>query len=93
MILIIFLEKNIMSKLFWHENQNHQKMQNIYESVPCSPDTGQMVRYYACHYGPGGNYVGRRMYSPGPPCSLCSLCSSQYQGLCQHSANRSEMTH
>ena len=52
-----------------------------------SPDRPDRVtRYYACHYGPGGNFVGQNIYSPGSPCSKCQ-CSSQYPGLCQDKNN------
>ena len=43
-------------------------------------------RYYACHYGPVGNYIGQQIYSPGSPCSRCpyqTQCSNTFQGLCQ----------
>merc|ERR1712130_918442 len=46
----------------------------------------KVTRYYACHYGPVGNYIGQQIYSPGSPCSRCpyqTQCSNTFQGLCQ----------
>ena len=48
-------------------------------------------RYYACHYGPVGNYIGQQIYSPGSPCSRCpyqTQCSNSYQGLCHDNNNQ-----
>jgi len=49
-------------------------------------DTNPFIaRFYVCNYGPGGNFVGRKMYQPGRACSSCprsSTCSSSYPGLC-----------
>jgi len=49
-------------------------------------DTNPFIaRYYVCNYGPGGNFVGRKMYQPGRACSACprsTSCSSSYPGLC-----------
>ena len=45
-------------------------------------------RYYVCHYGPVGNYIGQQIYKPGRPCSSCPLltsCSTSYAGLCSGS--------
>jgi len=47
-------------------------------------DTGPFIaRFYVCNYGPGGNFVGRKMYQPGRACSACpGSCSTSYPGLC-----------
>ena len=48
------------------------------------------LRFYVCNYGPGGNFVGRKMYQPGRACSACpgsSTCSSSYPGLCSPSSS------
>ena len=45
-------------------------------------------RYYVCHYGPVGNYIGQQIYQPGGPCSSCprgTRCSGSYAGLCRSS--------
>ena len=44
-----------------------------------------ILRYYVCHYGPVGNYIGQQIYQPGRPCSSCpryTSCSASYSGLC-----------
>ena len=43
-------------------------------------------RYYVCHYGPVGNYIGQKIYKPGAPCGSCPFgtsCSFEYPGLCE----------
>ena len=50
---------------------------------------------YTCNYGPGGNYIGAQIYSPGPACSQCppgSHCSSQHPGLCSHNTRHSQLS-
>jgi len=51
----------------------------------------KVTRYYACHYGPVGNFIGQQIYSPGSPCSRCphqTQCSNSYSGLCQENNQR-----
>ncbi|CAH1113371.1 unnamed protein product [Psylliodes chrysocephalus] len=40
--------------------------------------------FFACNYGPGGNYLSEPVYQPGPPASACfGLKANQvYRGLC-----------
>jgi len=48
----------------------------------------RIARYYVCHYGPVGNYIGQQIYQPGSPCSSCprgTACSGSYAGLCRSS--------
>jgi len=45
----------------------------------------KIARYYVCHYGPVGNFIGQQIYQPGRPCSSCpggASCSASYSGLC-----------
>jgi len=45
----------------------------------------KLSRYYVCHYGPVGNFIGQQIYQPGRPCSSCpggASCSASYSGLC-----------
>ncbi|XP_068208648.1 CRISP/Allergen/PR-1-like isoform X2 [Palaemon carinicauda] len=43
-----------------------------------------VCKVYVCNYGPGGNFIGRPMYSKGATASSCpNGKSSEYEGLCK----------
>ena len=45
-------------------------------------DGGFIKKYLVCNYGPGGNTIGRPMYSIGRACGACQKCSNAFPGLC-----------
>lgn len=50
---------------------------------------GQWIKeYVVCNYGPSGNWIGRKIYIPGPAASQCprnTEPSTEYPGLCKGS--------
>ncbi|XP_062587657.1 GLIPR1-like protein 1 [Saccostrea cucullata] len=37
---------------------------------------------YVCNYGPAGNWIGRKPFTPGKQCSRCQRGYGCYKGLC-----------
>ncbi len=49
---------------------------------------GFVVKYLVCNYAYAGNFLGRRMYEVGSPCSKCKHgCSKNFPGLCSESVS------
>merc|ERR1719186_2111865 len=49
------------------------------------PDDSGMFNNVVCNYGPGGNWVGSRLYKVGEKCSECpegTTCDTTYDALC-----------
>ena len=38
--------------------------------------------YYACNYGPAGNYLGQKVYQTGAAATACPSGASASNGLC-----------
>lgn len=47
-------------------------------------ESGRARINIVCNYGPGGNYIGDKVFEEGAPCSSCGgeSCNSAYNGLC-----------